>query len=424
MTENVKREDKEEEWVDFYIRVKFVTNKEKTKVLFAEAGSDFADALLTFLLIPLGTIVKFVNKYYKDKAPVIGSLSTLYNALENLDDIHFPNKDAKTLLLNPKGLLSKHDWPDYDPGFTESTASFVISDDLRVMGSVESSVMSTLTSLGIGLVDMDGAETRDVTFGFRKILKLLIFSLVYRNPLTAFLLGGHAYGVAASRAEQGNIVNQIGKRTHSINSKKMILKAMMQKSTNMLLFAQAQHDFVSFLFGLLSIPLGKVEWYLHSDTGFRAIDNLHRSIPDSLFRTSLMDLEDRNMLFKPSLSNDDDSDDDSTSKGTPSHHRQTGYGFSNEYIPLNFDPSENQFHVRGSRVYMVSDDLTITPLSIMSSVFVINEMKVPLSDVEEVELQVGLEEGLSILRAALTSTKALSDGLLKPILKKKGNQQK
>ena len=220
-----------------------------------------------------------------------------------------------------------------------------------------------------------------------------MLSLVYRNPLIAFPLGGHAYGVATSRAEQGNIPNRIGKRTHSINCKKMILKAMMQKSTNKLLFVQAQHDFVSFLFGLLSIPLGKVEWYLHSNTGFRATDNLHRSIPDSLFRNSLMDLEDRNMLFKPSLSDDDDSDDDSTSsKGTPSHHRQTTYGFTNEYIPLNFDPSDNQFHVKGSRLYMVSDDLTITPLSMMSSVSVINEMKVPLSDVEEVELQVGLEE--------------------------------
>ncbi|KAL1555511.1 hypothetical protein AAHA92_11236 [Salvia divinorum] len=428
MTKNVKREGADEEWEDkeelnderegaedmsedeeeesegeredLSIYVKFVTNKENTRVLFAEVGSDFADALLTFLLLPLGTIVKFLNNHYS-KAPVIGSLSSLYNGLENLDSIDFLHKDAKSLLLTPKGLVSKYDWPKYESGLTESTASFTISDDLRVMGGVEGSVMSTLNSLGIALIDMDGAETKDVTFDLHEILELLMSSLVARNPLTDYLLKRY---VPNSPAKQGNSLNQISKKTHSINSKKMILKAMMQKSTNKLLFAQAQHDFVSFLFSLLSIPLGKVEWYLHSNTGVSAIDNLHKSIPDSMFKNSLLDLENRNMLFLPSLSHDCSDDYE-------------------KYIPLNFDPSENQSHVRGSRMYMVSDDLTVTPLSITSSVSVINKMKVPLSDVEEVELKVGLEEGLSILRAALTSTKALSKGLSKLILKNQEKQQ-
>ncbi|KAL1555510.1 hypothetical protein AAHA92_11236 [Salvia divinorum] len=388
MTKNVKREGADEEWEDkeelnderegaedmsedeeeesegeredLSIYVKFVTNKENTRVLFAEVGSDFADALLTFLLLPLGTIVKFLNNHYS-KAPVIGSLSSLYNGLENLDSIDFLHKDAKSLLLTPKGLVSKYDWPKYESGLTESTASFTISDDLRVMGGVEGSVMSTLNSLGIALIDMDGAETKDVTFDLHEILELLMSSLVARNPLTDYLLKRY---VPNSPAKQGNSLNQISKKTHSINSKKMILKAMMQKSTNKLLFAQAQHDFVSFLFSLLSIPLGKVEWYLHSNTGVSAIDNLHKSIPDTMIMKSIF----------PSIST----------------------------------------RVRTS---LMSEDQECICVS------VINKMKVPLSDVEEVELKVGLEEGLSILRAALTSTKALSKGLSKLILKNQEKQQ-
>ncbi|PNX80980.1 hypothetical protein L195_g036994 [Trifolium pratense] len=38
-------------------------------------------------------------------------------------------------------------------------------------------------------------------------------------------------------------------------------------------------------------------------------------------------------------------------------------------------------------------------------------MKVPLNDVEEMVINIGLKEGLSILKASLTSTSALTNGL-------------
>ena len=183
MTKNVKREDAEKEWEDkeelngerddLNIHVKCVTDEENGLVLFAEAGSDFVDALLTFLRLPLGTVVKFVKPLYYTK--VIGSLTTLYNGLENLDSIHFLNKDAKSMLLSPKGLVSKYDWPRYESGFTESTASFTIRDDLWVMGGVEGSVMSTLDSLGYDLIEMEGAKIKDVTFGLTEVKSVLMF---------------------------------------------------------------------------------------------------------------------------------------------------------------------------------------------------------------------------------------------------------
>lgn len=44
----------------FYLKI-FVV-REKNRVLFAKAGKDFMDALLSFLTFPLGTIVKIVGK--------------------------------------------------------------------------------------------------------------------------------------------------------------------------------------------------------------------------------------------------------------------------------------------------------------------------------------------------------------------------
>lgn len=41
---------------------------------------------------------------------------------------------------------------------------------------------------------------------------------------------------------------------------------------------------------------------------------------------------------------------------------------------------------------MVTDDLTVTPLTLTSSVLFMNELRIPLSEVKEVDVKIGLEE--------------------------------
>ncbi|KAG6416978.1 hypothetical protein SASPL_124419 [Salvia splendens] len=108
--------------------------REKTKVLFAEAGSDFIDVLLCFLLLPLGTIMEVLEKHYGDKAPVVGSL------------IHSLQR------LNIRG-----------------------------------SIIETLSTIGVSVKDMDGMDIRNVTFGLNEIIALLKESLISSNPLTALI---------------------------------------------------------------------------------------------------------------------------------------------------------------------------------------------------------------------------------------------
>lgn len=192
---------------------------------------------------------------------------------------------------------------------------------------------------------------------------------------------------------------QIDKRATPQNCKKMILTAMIRKSTNKLLFAQADHEFISFLFSLLTLPLGRVASYFGSRTGVVNIDHLHKSLADNLDGKLMASESVKGWLMKPELPNYSNS------------------LYSNEFYPLNFDPTITVEHVKGSRMYMVSDDLTVTPLGMTSSFAVLNGMDISLSDIEELELQVGLEEGLSILNAALTSTAALTNGLINPMMK-------
>ncbi|KAH6785641.1 hypothetical protein C2S51_038096 [Perilla frutescens var. frutescens] len=400
------------------LHIKVVMNEQKTKVLFAEAGSDFTDVLLSFLLLPLGTILKVMEKQYGDKAPVIGSLSTLYNGVVNLDNIHFQSEAAKQSLLFPASCYESEarklrlnvNYPQptspssrkaYDGVYTDCASSFIISDDLQVMPNVAGSFMKTLSSLGIAVADMDGAETKNVTFGLNEILALLRGSMVSRNPLTALLCGSQI-GLASGKSRLGNAILQVDPKVMSKNTKKMILKVVVLKSNNKLLFAQADCDFINFLFGMLTVPIGRIEWYFGSNTGLKSVDNLHRSIADESKKLHLKSADIKGLLIKSTV---------------PTNFPIT----SNEFSHLNFDPDAKNHHVKGVRMYMVSNDLTVAPLAMTSCLYVINELKVSVSDVEEVELQVGLEEGLSILKAALTSTTALTDGLIKHISKSRAS---
>lgn len=91
------------EEVKFSLQV--LINKQKTRVLFAEADSDFSDVLLSFLMLPWGKIVKVLEKHYGDKAPIIGSLTTLYNGLTNPNNAQFWTELGKQVLLNPRSGL-------------------------------------------------------------------------------------------------------------------------------------------------------------------------------------------------------------------------------------------------------------------------------------------------------------------------------
>ncbi|KAG6419577.1 hypothetical protein SASPL_121799 [Salvia splendens] len=396
------------------LHIKVVINKEKKKVLFAEAGSDFTDVLLSFLLLPLGTTVEVLEKHYGDKAPVVGSLNTLYKGASNLDVVHFHGQYYKNcviksthfeselckLRLNIRGTqpTSSTSSESYEGVFTNGAASFIITDDLRVLPNVAGSIIETLSILGIAAEDMDDMETRNVTFGMNEIIGLLKESFVSSSLLTALIFPGTHGTQMIVATEEHVLLHQIDQKADVPNIENMKLKVMLQKSTNRLLFAQADYDFINSLFATLVISLGRVEWYMGSDTGLKNIDNLHKSVVDHFHDKHLKYSCTKDSLIKPKSS-------ESTC------FNKSEYGFM------------HLTYVRAWTMYMVSDDLAVAPLGLTSGLSVINELKISLSDIKEVELQVGLEEVLSILKAALTSTTALTDGLIKPYLMKQEREQ-
>ncbi|KAL6554100.1 hypothetical protein OROMI_019773 [Orobanche minor] len=429
-----------------YIRNPGIVLKEEETfsdwVLYAEADSHFVDVLLSFLTLPLGTIIRILGKHYgDDEAPVIGSLTTMYNGLANLDTDHFSTAIGKQMLLNPRksfrneccrlklnvddtqptkaftcadkdcifrrtpniglyfdtykcdcgksalnkyvgGRLKKYDNEGCvlgdDEGddavvFTERAASFIISDDLQMLPSETGYAVRILTSLGI--TSTDGTELRNVTFGSNKVMDLLKGSLVSQTPLTDLILKKRRLNsIIHVKCDACALsVDQLENQGTS-TAKRITVKTIMQESTNRL-----------------------------------SIQNVN---DDKYLKTQDIKI----MLLEPELP----LGYISKSNILPLNEERLNYRCRGLRVSSVKSPKGPENYVKKQKMFMVTDDLTVTPFSTASSISIINRLNVPLSDVKELELDIGLKEALGILRASLTSARALTDGLMiKPTLKKK-----
>lgn len=81
------------------ISLKLFVHKDKNQILYAESGNDFVDVLISFLTIPIGTIIRLTAKQSK-----MGCLDNLYGSVEDLDVKYFQTKSCKNMLLHPKRI--------------------------------------------------------------------------------------------------------------------------------------------------------------------------------------------------------------------------------------------------------------------------------------------------------------------------------
>ncbi|XP_047938895.1 uncharacterized protein LOC125186559 [Salvia hispanica] len=191
----------------------------------------------------------------------------------------------------------------------------------------------------------------------------------------------------------------------SFNSSNMVLRVVVQKSTNKVLYAQAEEDFVELLFGFLVLPLGAAVRVLDRSLN-TCFDYLHMSVADHI-DSKYFKIGAKKMLISPKIPH--------------------GYVSENFVLPINEEaltieymmdfysskkfPNGRGKYLKAPRTFMVKDDLTVAPLCIASTLSFLSGMKVPISDVKEVQFQIGSKEALDILRASLTSDSALSNGL-------------
>ncbi|XP_059665741.1 uncharacterized protein LOC132311708 [Cornus florida] len=217
--------------------------------------------------------------------------------------------------------------------------------------------------------------------------------------------------------------------------KKVSLKLLIDPKAGKVLFAEAGKDFVDFLFNLLSLPVGTVVRLLTSDTMVGCIGNLYQSV-QNLNEGYMQPNQNKDLLLKPTAPTSVPNvplllprDCVSSAAGKfyncgGGHSYMTNkagtrcpsskHGMSTE-IPFVAPANEEVTstgeggYVKGLVTYMVSDDLSVTPMSMISGVSLLNKCNVmKMDELEEKVVEFGMDEALDLLKGSLQSKAALT----------------
>ncbi|KAL6326677.1 hypothetical protein AAG906_010851 [Vitis piasezkii] len=156
---------------------------------------------------------------------------------------------------------------------------------------------------------------------------------------------------------------------------KMNLKLLINKKDDKVVFAEAENDFIDFLFNLLTLPIGTIVSFLPKENCLR---DLHESINK---------LEEAYLL--------DQSDDSFLKLKTPAY----------TFLPF-FNPYSSKSHSHKQ------DDL-VTYMSMTSTMALFKKYNIQeVGVLEEKVVSIGLEEALYLLHHALHSKEALTNVFL------------
>ncbi|XP_006363077.1 uncharacterized protein [Solanum tuberosum] len=447
--------------------LKLLVDESKDQVVAAESGIDFMDILVSLLTLPMGTIIRLI----KAKDGVVGCMNNLYQSVENLseeDDMFLDH--CKTMLLNPRNPYPKYcmrlkvdvndsgsekyyqcpscpnksyfmnvDCPCYgqfnketflkdlventcrdEYVFLKEGISFLISDDLQVKSASPSSLVQMLSS--VGLSNLNQIKEMHIEVGKDEVIHLLARSFISKTPLSDVFLpkqNKKRDRVGTTTVTEFGNLPSISENRTSNNTMKLELKLTVRKSTNKVLCAEASNDFIDFLFNFLTIPIGSIEDVLKGNSGLGCIDNFYKSV-------EAVDLKWFNTPSnRNSYTHEKNVKTILLNPGVAPHHKS-------EYQLLQISERRSEIHslydirqyVRGAYVekfekftkepslFYIMDHLEVRPLSSSSTICLLQELNVPINDVEEQTISVGELEALNLLKASLTSSSsALTEGL-------------
>ncbi|KAK5795255.1 hypothetical protein PVK06_036513 [Gossypium arboreum] len=225
------------------------------------------------------------------------------------------------------------------------------------------------------------------------------------------------------------------------------LKLLIDTKGKRVLYAEAGKDFVDFLFNILLLPVGTVIRLLAKEGMVGCLANLYKSV-ENLGDTYLLPTTNKDTLLKPKYSSSLAADvplllpntESSTTLGfyrcSYGHNSNCRKYYANDPTstcpacshamnipatvvnPLNKVSTSSAVaneggYVKGVVTYTIMDDLTVTALSTISIIAMLNKFKVQQVDaLEEKVVDVGIKEGVEILKASLQSKTVLTSVFL------------
>ncbi|EXB30493.1 hypothetical protein L484_006043 [Morus notabilis] len=322
--------------------------------------------------------------------------------------------------------------------FVKVTNRYIISDDLQVMVLCSATSFSLLSKSGV--MDWSTIEEKTFNLAINEVLDLLVRALVSRTPLTETLLTHkpvpdqlnsvfHYQGRSAESLIKEEIMNH--------EERDICINLFVSKTKNMVCYAETKIDFVNLLFSFLTIPLGHIVKQVYGDRSLKGcINHLYQSIQDldeQCFKSS----EHKEILVSPRLAPGFNYEnvllgiEDASPPpyyycwsrymgGQPNSNGNLG-GY--EVGPIEMTVMNSKSHgkdgkrrggfLRGMNLFTVTDNLIVKPVSPILGLSILNELKVPFSDIEERTVNVGKEEAMRLLLSSFVSESALTNAFIK-----------
>ncbi|CAN6696077.1 unnamed protein product [Malus baccata var. baccata] len=405
------------------ITLKALVDKGSNKVIFVESDGDFIDVLFSFLTMPMGRIVRLAE----DSVPVeIGCMRNLYQSIEKYDVRNFWSNECRDMLLLPCNsadlqcqnlkLKIDDDRPTryfrcyngcflsyYQSVICPSCAStfgwkipvdntqvggvfvkerprLIITDDLQVISPVSATSICLFSKLGV----TDSKTTEELTFnmGIQEALNLLMHSFVSKTPLTEILLKNEPIpSLGDVHSSQGiSIDSQMHGDTINEEEKNIYLKLVVSKSKKIVCYAEAQEDFVNLLCSFLTLPLGYILEKMRNVSWKGCLDQLYKSVED-LDEQYLKSHFHKELLVNPKLAPGFRYENPLPVFLIILQRSQLNLMF---FYPKSHEDSDKsaQGFLKGPDTFTVTDNLVVRPLSLILEMSVLQELKVPLTDIE------------------------------------------
>ncbi|CAJ1977717.1 unnamed protein product [Sphenostylis stenocarpa] len=224
----------------------------------------------------------------------------------------------------------------------------------------------------------------------------------------------------------------------------LTLKLLIDTKRNKVLFAETSKEVIDFLFNLLCLPLGTVIRLLNKTGMVGCLANLYRSV-ENMSDTYMQQNHQKDVLLKPNVSfsspqvanllpSSDYSDGDNLDDSFYMCRNRCAYNvtcnnttlcptcgsimniktkYIGNKVAKEVFPNKNGF-VQGVVTYMVMDGLIIEPMSTISGITLLNKFNMKeVGALQEKVVELGLTQGVNLLKASLDSKAVLTSVFLK-----------
>ncbi|XP_068309606.1 uncharacterized protein [Pyrus communis] len=427
------------------INLKALVDKRSNKVIFIESDHAFVDVLLSFLTIPLGTIIKLGREH---SVPVeIGCINNLYSSVEEIDARELRSDACREMLLLPRNAAESHcknlvlqidhnakptqyfvcsrycldtatsKFFSYYPGllcvgcmdtmhreislsvdvasaFVKERARLLITDDLQLISPFCTSIVSLFTKLGV--TNRNTTEELNLNIGVDEVMNLLISSLVSKTPLTETLLNHKP--VAELNHDNNYQVVHIDPQTEGetvlMEEDNISIKLIISKSKNII------KD------GSLKGCIDQLYWSVQDLDAQYLKSNHHKEmllnpkLVPGFCHNSLLEIEEASYYYLGSGLTTD-------SSLIPSNRSSESFKIE----PTDHNSSARGF-LKGPAIFTVTHNLVIRPISTIFELSVLDELNVPFTDIEERVVLMGKKLAPSLLVASFASDTALTNAFI------------